>query len=369
MTVTFLPLYALDLGASIVMVGMIETAKSLGSMLFNLPGGFLVGRSQTRPMLIIGMLGIALAAFLRGISTSPTLLLIAGFTMGISNSVWILTRLTLIRENVPAGMRGRFLANFGGVLRLSRIIGPFTGGVLISHFGYKPLFFLHSGFVLMAVIVIFVLLPVDHVRYSTSTSDSLGHLRDHFLKHRRNILAAMTGITGLTVLRVSRGLILPLWAHHIGVGVTLLGLIISISACVELLLVVPAGWIMDRKGRKWTAVPTTLIMTLAMCLIPLTRTFATLLAVTMLMSLGNGLGSGINMVLGTDLAPRKASGQFLGFWRFFTDGGMAAGPMIVGFVTEIFSLGIAMLAIGGVGVISGLIMICFMDRMKHHTSD
>jgi len=365
MTVTFIPLYAIELGAGIVMIGLIVTAKSLGAMVFNLPAGFIISKWKASILMITGLSGIMAAAILRGFSTTPLILLIASFMLGAFTTLWDLTRLTYIRNNVPIAIRGRVLSGMGGLFRLSRIIGPLAGGLIISFYGYKPIFFLHAILSLIAVILIIILLPPGQKIAKISQSESMGHLKDHLLKNRRNIIAATIGIIGISLLRISRDFILPLWADHIGLTVTALGLATSISAMAELALFYPAGWIMDNLGRKWALVPAVIIMTIAFALLPMTTAFPGFLAIAIIISMGNGIGSGINMTIGTDLAPEKAPGQFLGLWRFFSDGAMAAGPLLIGLISNTFSLGVSPYTISGIGLFVTIILLRFMDRMKH----
>ena len=118
------------------------------------------------------------------------------------------------------------------------------------------------------------------------------------------------------LLRISRNLLVPLWAVHIGISVTALGIITSAGAILETIMVIPAGRILDHKGRKWSAVPCTLGLALGLGLLPLTNSIFTLSAIYGLTAFTNGIGSGIIMTISSDLAPKKAAGEFLGIWRF-----------------------------------------------------
>lgn len=365
MTVTFIALYALDLGASILMSGLIVMAKSLGAMIFNLPAGFIIGRWKALPLMVVGLFGIALSSLMRGVIDTPALLLIASFFLGVSATLWDLTRLTYIRNNVPINLRGRVLSGMGGLFRLSRIIGPMIGGFLISLYGYPSMFFFQTALVAIAMILIVILLPRGKKVVSSSANQPLSYLRDHIIDNRRNITAATIGIIGISILRVSRDFILPLWADHIGIAVTLLGMATSLAALVELTLFYPAGWIMDNLGRKWTIFPASVIMASGFLLVPFTSGIIGFIAVITLINVGNGLASGINMTLGTDLAPSKAPGQFLGLWRFFSDGAMAAGPLLVGLISRGFSLSASPVVIGIFGIFTASVLLKFMDHMKH----
>jgi MFS family permease len=121
---------------------------------------------------------------------------------------------------------------------------------------------------------------------------------------------------------------------------------------------------MDRKGRKWAAVPCTFLLALSVCLIPFSTEFFSLLSVALLAGFGNGLGSGINMTISTDLAPDFAPGEFLGVWRFVTNTGTIAGSALVGSIAELFSLSIAPLVMGASGICIAAAMFFFMDEPR-----
>ena len=58
----------------------------------------------------------------------------------------------------------------------------------------------------------------------------------------------------------------------------------------------------------------------------------------MLMGFGNGIGSGILMTLGADVAPPETRSQFLGVWRLCADSGSAGGPLVVSAAAALGSL-------------------------------
>ena len=102
-----------------------------------------------------------------------------------------------------------------------------------------------------------------------------------------------------------------------------------------MLIFYPVGMLMDSKGRKWVAVPSLILLSLGMALIPLTTDFASLFLVSLLLGLANGLGSGVNLTLGSDLSPVAGRSQFFGVWRLVSDLGTAGGPLLVAAVTSL----------------------------------
>jgi MFS family permease len=105
---------------------------------------------------------------------------------------------------------------------------------------------------------------------------------------------------------------------------------------------------MDQMGRRWVAVPSMLIMGVALLLMPLTSGFWPLLLVALMVGLGNGIGSGIVMTLGADHSPQHGRAHFLGVWRLMTDIGGTCGPVLLSVLAASFSLAAAIAVTGGI---------------------
>ncbi|MET4622624.1 MFS family permease [Arthrobacter sp. 2762] len=74
-------------------------------------------------------------------------------------------------------------------------------------------------------------------------------------------------------------------------------LIYGLSGAIDMLVFYPAGKLMDRKGRPWVAVPSTVIMGMALILIPFTGGFVPLLLAALLIGFGHGISSGLVITL------------------------------------------------------------------------
>ncbi|MDN5772088.1 MAG: MFS transporter, partial [Microlunatus sp.] len=115
---------------------------------------------------------------------------------------------------------------------------------------------------------------------------------------------------------------------------------------VDMLLFFPGGMIMDRYGRAFVAVPAMLTLGLGFVLLPLTHTPLAVGLLACLMGLGNGISAGVVLTLGADAAPSVGRPQFLGGWRLCADLGHALGPLAIGGITVIATLGSAAVVMG-----------------------
>ncbi|MGH2459643.1 MAG: MFS transporter [Chloroflexota bacterium] len=158
------------------------------------------------------------------------------------------------------------------------------------------------------------------------------------------------------MIRSGRQIVIPLYAAYVvGLDVGAVGTIVSASTAVDMSLFYPAGLVMDRFGRRFSTIPSFLILSVGMALVPLTHTFITLLGATLVLGLGNGIGSGSMMTLGADLAPKGETGQFLGIWRLIGDSGSTSGPIVVGAIADALGLGAAALVLSGFGLLSAAV--------------
>jgi MFS family permease len=120
------------------------------------------------------------------------------------------------------------------------------------------------------------------------------------------------GVMLVSAVRASRQAVIPLWADHLMLAPSVASLIYGLAGGIDMLVFYPAGKVMDQKGRRWVAVPSMLIMGLAMLLMPLTTGTLTLLLVALAIGFGNGIGSGMIMTLGADHSPRHGRAHFPG---------------------------------------------------------
>jgi MFS family permease len=172
---------------------------------------------------------------------------------------------------------------------------------------------------------------------------------------------------GLAVLlvgsvRATRQTVLPLWAEHLGQSPSTTSVVFGIAGLVDTLTFYPSGQVMDRAGRLWIAVPSMLVLGLTQAVLPLTHGLVSLTVVAMLMGFGNGIGSGILMTLGADVAPPATRSQFLGVWRLCADSGSAGGPLVVSVAAGLGSLATGIVVMGGMGIVAAGALLRWVPR-------
>ncbi|WP_104175799.1 MFS transporter [Arthrobacter sp. Y81] len=368
-----LPVVALsarDLGASVAVAALIVTLIGLGSWFFNLPASLVTLKFGERWSIVGAAAAGALALAAAGVSYLITdglwLLAVAMAVVGMAASVFGLARQKYLTEAVPVEFRARALSTLGGTNRIGVFIGPFVGAAVMHFFGIGGAYWV--GVVAMvAAAMLSVTIPDLQVAGDGSGGDPGPQptLRGVAVSHAGIFLSLGLGILLLSALRSSRQVVIPLWADHLGMDATQASLIYGLSGAIDMLVFYPAGKLMDRKGRQWVAIPSTLIMGIALVLIPLTGSFTGLLLAALLIGFGNGISSGLVMTLGADFSPDRGRGQFLGLWRFIADAGATGGPVLLSGVTAAVSLGAGVWATGVLGFAAAVVFAITIPRLKH----
>lgn len=363
MTMPVIPLYATSLGATLTLAGVVVSVRGAGQLLLNLPSGMLLERIGNRPLLLISTIGALITAVGIGLSRSMLPLILWTFLTGGIQSAWSMTRVSYIRSTVPPAHRGRAISALGGLIRIGGFLGPIAGGYIAKGFGYASTFYLQAAIIGVALILYLTgsrrtanPAAIDPPR-AAPAKHPRGRVFRILKTHARDFLSVGLVTVAFSVIRSARQTVFPLWGDAIALDVAQIGLVVGISSGIDMLLFPAAGHIMDRYGRKWTATPSLLIMALALLILPGAGSFGLLLTVGIIIGFGNGLGAGIVMTLGTDLAPEEDTGTFLGVWFLVAGIGGTIGPLLIGIIADIASLATASIITAAVGLAGGLFLL------------
>ena len=365
-TIAFIPLFAQEFGADVGLTGLIVSMNEFGILFFDIPGGFLVTRiGSKKAMYLSALLSIAVG-ILTGLATNLVWLGAMVFLRGVAESAWQVARLTFLRHAIPAHIRGRYLSFIGGIMRIGRFIGPVAGGFIVASMGFSYVFYFQGVLALCGLLVMAFTGRKIRDIYAVGERSGIRNIGRLLVRKRKVFATAGTGMVALSLLRTARTIIIPLWGKSIGLSVQEIGLVFGIGSAIDMLMFIPAGQLMDRLGRKWAALIATSGIALSFFLIPLTTGFSSFLLVSLLMGITNGMGSGINMTLSSDLAPNESPEQFLSTWRFISDLGRTAGPLLIGSVAQAVSLLLSCIATGGFGIIGMILMVFTLPETLRH---
>ena len=236
LTTSFIVLYALELGARPAAAGFLAALPHVGTLLFDLPAGYLIDRVDLKRVYTLSAFGMGLLLVLIRILPGIFFFIPLLVLFGAARTNWRICQVAVVRRLVTPDRRGRALALMGGMNRIGSFLGPVAGGYLAAAFGL-PILFLTAGlllFITAGTHTLFapLLPPPGAVLHKGGFSGA-------FRRHARVLLTAGTGIVILGVLRSARPVLLPLYGESLGLSLQQIGLIMGIGGLTDTLLFYP----------------------------------------------------------------------------------------------------------------------------------
>jgi MFS family permease len=384
MIIPAVPVLAKSFGVSAGMGAQAITALAVGRFAGLPVSGAVLDRLGTRSALVAGPILGCIAGLLA--ATVPWFSLILGliFLMGVAESVWVIAREVAGIDLARADQRGRVLSGFHGVNNMGLALGPLFGGLLTENFGFRAAFVVYA---ICAAISVLIGLSVKNSRpshnspalgravlrpYTFATaftkwwkpaafSDRLRGLRNLFYQIDPNLRATYTVLVFATftsfIHRVTTQSMLPLYAGSaLGIRPKEVGLLFTISGVAVFAMILPAGFIIDKIGRKWATVPSTGIPAVAFLLIPFSQTFFQLAVLLAFLGVANGLSLGSLATSTYDVVPPSARGRLQAARRTIAETGSISAPLLGGFLADTFNPGVPFLAYAPLLVLSAVLL-------------
>lgn len=361
-----IPATAESFGVGLATAGAVAGALMLGALLAEIPSALINGiLGERRAMMLAGVFGTigAIIAF----AGQNILFLAAGAAMvGAGHSLFGLARHTFLTEKVPTQIRARAMSILGGMFRGGLALGPVVGAGFVATLGTNSVYFFAASVMLLVSLIIF---SVNADSMVCPPSENRG--RSWMIAKREKNKLRTLGVASAIIagIRNIRMIALPLFAISLGIDPATASLVIGLTGIIDFALFYLSGIVMDKYGRFWTSVPTLtafgILYMLFFTMSDLT-TFALFAALTALV---NALSSGINMVLGADLAPTDARSEFLAGFRLLTTSGNAFSPYVLSGFTLLIGLGPAMAVMGGVSFYGAFMFWKFLPKYGQPAQD
>jgi MFS family permease len=371
MIVPAIPVLATAFGITSGTAAQIITALALGRFAGMPISGIVLDRMGTRAALTSGPALVTASALLAGITPWFAAILLLVFLIGIGESIWVIAREVAGIDLARQDQRGRVLSGFHGINNLGLALGPLIGGFLTESIGFRAVFFVYSGCSLASVFLagtVAAAAPAAVPRPAAQKSWSLAAIRDYFRSlgdlfqqidpHLRATYVMITFATLTSFLhRATTQSMLPLFAaEQLALSPKQIGMLFTISGISVFAMILPAGYVIDKVGRKWATVPSTGIPAVAFLLIPFAQDFLQLAVLISFLGIANGLSLGSLATSTFDVVPAHARGRLQAARRTIAETGGVAAPLIGGLLADKFNPGVPFLAYAPLLVLSALLL-------------
>lgn len=136
-----LPTIGKEFGATALMLGWVSTAYLLSSAMFLVPFGKLADMTGRKRVFVWGLVLFGLGALLSGLAPSlPWLVAFRAFH-GVGGAMIFGTGVAILTAAFPPQERGRVLGINVASVYTGLSVGPFLGGLLTQHLGWRSIFY------------------------------------------------------------------------------------------------------------------------------------------------------------------------------------------------------------------------------------
>lgn len=152
---TALPQMGDDLNMNAILLGWIATAYLISSATLVIPFGRLADIVGRKKIFLLGTLIYTIASLLCAISTSPAMLIIFRVLQGVGGAMNFSNSMAILTSVYPAKDKGKVLGINVASVYAGLSVGPFLGGYLTEHFGWRSIFILNIplGIIVIALVL------------------------------------------------------------------------------------------------------------------------------------------------------------------------------------------------------------------------
>lgn len=158
MIIPILPFYVEQFNTGGSTLGLLMATYALMQFIFAPVWGRLSDQHGRKPILMLGILGNAIASLLFGLSTQLWMLFAARALAGILSSATLPTAMAYIGDSTSEEDRGGGMGIMGAAMGVGMVIGPGVGGWLAVKSLSLP-FFLAAALSMVALLLVWWLLP------------------------------------------------------------------------------------------------------------------------------------------------------------------------------------------------------------------
>ncbi len=336
--VPLLPVYAYELGASGLYIGLVFGAFSLSRTFFLPYFGRLSDKKGRKPLIVAGILAYALISIGFILSKNVETLIIIRFIQGISSAMLIPVIHAYVGDITPEGSEGLSMGMFNMSMFFGLSVGPLAGGMINEHFS------LNTSFLCMGILsflgfflCLFLLPPTKSERAVSRKKEVVSWkklLKDEVLAGLFFFRFAYAACVG-----VIWGFLPVLSDSEFHLSSSYIGILVMLGVFIAGIMQIPMGYMADRFNKRIMILIGGVIIAFAILLFNWADGFGDLFIANVLIGIGGGIAMPALMAIAVLKGnTTKAMGSVMGLITMAHSSGMLTGSLVAGLMMDMFQL-------------------------------
>jgi MFS transporter, DHA1 family, multidrug resistance protein len=356
-----IPLFAKDFGVSNFAAGAVISVFALVRLASAPVAGRFVNRFGERSVLATGIGIVGVSSLLAGFSGNYAQLLVLRGIGGFGSAMFTVSSFALLLRVVTPDQRGRAAGTYQTGFLLGAIAGPAFGGPLTA-WSLRAPFFVYAATLLVAGGLATVFLARTALHEHEVVAGTADHapttLGTALRSSAYRAAVANNFAVGWAIVGVRSSLIPLFVVEALRLSPSWTGAGLVLSGAVQALILVPAGRLVDTRGRRLFLRAGAAISLVAGVTLALAGGAGLLLAAMALYGTGSALlGVSSAAVVGDAIGGR--GGTPVAAFQMASDAGAFVGPLVAGALADAASFQVAFLAtaaVSGLAFLTTLVM-------------
>ncbi|SMG32358.1 MFS transporter [Dethiosulfovibrio salsuginis] len=328
-----LPLYAVKLGASGTLLGLIFSAFSISRMGCTLFSGSLADRINRKRLMMFGLSVYTISSLAYLFVDSAWHMVAIRFFNGMGSAFVVPIAMSIGSDVAEPGEEGHFFGSLQMALFAGIGAGPLISGLLTDWIGTQAPFLVMTAMTLLALMGIALWLPRSIP--SSSITEDKGEMSAYRFLLSDKILLRVYAFQFATALgRGAMLMFVPLLATEMGLSFMEIGAVLSAVSISTALCQRTSGDMADRYPKNRLVLVGGVTSAFTMFILPQLGSFPLLLAGGVAFGLGSGMGSPSAASIASIRGKGFGSGRTMGLYNIFFGLGMIAGPLVAGYLRD-----------------------------------
>jgi len=361
--VPLLPVYAHDLGASGLYIGLIFGSFSLSRTFFLPYFGRKSDQSGRKHLIVTGLAGYTLVSIAFIFSRDVETLIAIRFLQGIASSMMMPVIQAYVGDITPKGREGFSMGLFNMSLFLGLSLGPLMGGGIKDSFGLEASFIGMGALSLIGFFLsLFLLPPISQEKVRERNRPPIKWAR--IVQDREVIGLFLFRVCYTACIGIIWGFLPVLADAELSLSSSTIGVLVMLGVFISGAIHMPMGYLADRINRNMMIMIGGLLVTAAMIGFARAGTVQDLIVASVFFGFGGGISMPAHMAIAVFKGGESdAMGSLMGLMTMAHSLGMLAGSTLAGLMMDLLQLRDAFW-FGSVIILVGTILFFILGRKK-----
>jgi MFS family permease len=332
-----IPVFAKSFGVNNAAIGLMVSAFAITRFASGLISGTLVDKFGERAVFSTGVFMVSLFTFLAGVAQNYEQLLFFRAAGGLGSSMFSVAASSVILRSVSDDQRGQAQSVYQGSFIVGGMAGPAIGG-LLSVISLRAPFFVYSILLFCSGVVALFFLKGDSIgaKKNNDSAAPSTTIREALAMPAYRI-ALVLAFIGTWVFFGMRASILPVFVtEELNSTTAVVGYGFAISAIVQGAILLRAGRFSDQKGRRAASIIGANIVFVGVLLLTFSVNAWMFLLSMIVLGFGGAFLSTTPASMVGDVMKGKG-GKVIAIFQMAGDAGMIFGPIIIGWISDVYS--------------------------------